>query len=117
MVRLRWGISLGLAVAIVLFTSAVVRANDAGDNGTISATLDVLTPVTIAGTTLKPGTYTVKAEDTKVTLSRNGKAVAQASVQWKDTPDKSKSTNVLADNGTIKEIHFSGKTRYVEITN
>ncbi len=103
--------------ALLLFVSSNARAKDAGENNAISATLDVLNPVTIGGTTVKPGSYTVKADETTVTILARGKTVAQAKVQWKDSAQKAQSTNLLADNGMVKEIHFSGKTKYVELTN
>jgi hypothetical protein len=115
MLRLRVGLALVVASAIVMLASSGARA-DAGSS-VISSTLAVLRPVTLGGTTVKPGTYTVSADDTKITLVANGKTVATANVQWKDTPQKSKSTNLVSESGAIKEVHFNGKTRYVEIAN
>jgi hypothetical protein len=115
MLRFRVGLALAFAAAFVMLSSLGVRAYP-GSN-VISSTLTVLSPVTLGGTAVKPGTYTVSADDTKVTLAAHGKTVATANVQWKDTPQKSKSTSVLAESGAIKEIHFNGKTRYVEIAN
>ena len=37
---------------------------------------------------LKPGTYRVTADDSKVTLTLDGKVVAEAPVQWKDETNK-----------------------------
>ncbi|HEY6465201.1 MAG TPA: hypothetical protein VIY69_04365 [Candidatus Acidoferrales bacterium] len=108
--------ALFITLTIVLAFSAVVRAKDAGNKGSISSTLDVLTPVTLAGTSIAPGTYTVKADGTSVTFLKGGKTVAQASVEWKDSPQKAQSTSLLADQGSVKEIHFSGKTRYASIS-
>lgn len=116
MLRSRSKLPIVFAVFLVtLFTTAAVRANDADNKGDVSSTLDVLTPVTVGGKSLAPGTYTVKANDTKVIFVMRGKTVAEASVQWKDAPQKSPSTSLLADQGAVKEIHFSGKTRYVTI--
>jgi hypothetical protein len=103
--------------AITLFASTAARARDAGASDAVSTTLNVLQPLTIGGTTVKPGTYTVNADSVKVTFVSHGKTIAQANVQWRDSDQKSKSTNLLAQDGAIKEIHFSGKTRYVEIAN
>ena len=115
MLRLRVGLVLVVASAVVMLASSGTRA-DAGSN-VISSTLAVLSPVTLGGTAVKPGTYTVSADDSKITLVSNGKTVATANVQWKDAPQKSKSTNLVSESGAIKEIHFNGKTRYVEIAN
>jgi hypothetical protein len=115
MFRLRPGLALAVVCAFVMLGSLSVRA-DAG-SGVISSTLAVLSPVKLGGTDVKPGTYTINADDSKVTLVANGKTIATANVQWKDAPQKSKSTNLISESGAIKEIHFNGKTRYVEIAN
>lgn len=106
-----WFVALVLALA----ASAAVRANDAGNKGDISSTLDVLTPVTLAGASIAPGTYTVKTEGTKITFLKNGKPVAEANVEWKDSTQKAQSSSLIADQGSVKEIHFSGKTRYASV--
>jgi hypothetical protein len=106
---------VAIAALVMVASSANARPHDAGANNVVSTTLEIITLVQLGGTSVKPGTYTVKADDSKVTLLMNGKQVAQAAVQWKDTQQKSKSTSLLAESGSIKEIHFSGKTRYVKI--
>lgn len=106
-----------LTLMVTLAMSVAVQARDAGNKSHISSTLDVLTPVTVAGTSIAPGTYTVRADGTKVTFVKNGKTVAQANVEWKDSAQKAQSTSLLADQGSVKEIHFSGKTRYASIAN
>jgi hypothetical protein len=115
MLRSRLNYLLVVVAALFLMASTAVRAKDAGPNAILSSTVSVLTPVTVGGTSVKPGTYIVKAEGTKVTFLMNGKTIAQANVQWKDSDKKAKATNMLAQEGAVKEIHFSGKTRYVEI--
>jgi hypothetical protein len=104
-----------VAVALVLLASIGALTTTASAKAGISATLDLLNPVTLGGTPIKPGTYTVSADDTKVTILKNGKAVAQANVQWKDTDQKAATTNIFVEGGAIKEIHFGGKTRYAII--
>ena len=115
--RLRPVHSLLIVLSILVLPSTIARASDAGAKGVVTTTIDVLNPVTFGGTSLKPGSYTVKADETTVTLTARGKTVAQAKVEWKDSAQKSKSTSMLAENGIVKEIHFSGNTRYVELTN
>ena len=104
-----------VAVALMFFGSSAVRANTAANKGDLATTLNVMTQVTVGGMSVPPGTYTVKADDTKVTFLQNGKMVAEANVQWKDSAKKSPYSNLLAEQGAVKEIHFSGKTRYVTI--
>jgi len=107
-----------LIVTVFASSTAVLAKNrDAGTTDSMSSTLDVLTPVTVGGTSVQPGMYTVKADGSTVTFMMNGKEVAHANVQWKDSAQKAKATNMLADGGALKEIHFGGKTRYVEIAN
>jgi hypothetical protein len=108
---------LFLGLLVMLAASTAVQAKDAGNKGDISSTLDVLTPVTLGGTSVAPGTYTVKADGAKVTFLKDGKTIAQADVEWKDSAQKAQSTSLLADQGSVKEIHFSGKTRYASIAN
>jgi hypothetical protein len=119
MLRSRLSFVLFVVVALLLVTSASVQAKDrdAGTTSSISSTVDVLTPVTVGGTSVQPGIYLVKADGSKVTFSMNGKTVAQANMNWKDSGQKAKATNMLAQEGAVKEIHFGGKTRYVEIAN
>jgi hypothetical protein len=81
-----------------------------------TTTVDVLKPMTLAGQQLKPGTYSVSADDSTVTLQMHGKMVAQAPVQWKDEASKAQYSGVVAVDGVVKEIHFSGKMKYVTIT-
>jgi|ERR1700735_5024678 len=81
----------------------------------IKTTFDILQTVTVAGTQLKPGTYDVTADDTTVTLKLNDKVMVEAPVQWKDQSAKSELSGAVIIGGELKEIHFGGKTRYVEI--
>jgi hypothetical protein len=70
----------------------------------------------LGGTELKPGNYLVRADSVKVTLSRGNKAIAEAPVQWKDEAGKAGYSSIVTESNKIKEIHFFGKTKYVEIT-
>jgi hypothetical protein len=104
-----------LATVFASSTAVLAKNRDAGTTDSISSTLDVVTPVTVGGASVRPGTYTVKADGGTVTFLMNGKEVAHANVHWKDSAQKAKATNMLADQGAVKEIHFGGKTRYIEI--
>jgi hypothetical protein len=107
-----------LLAALALVIPASARDNGAKNSkSTVNATMDLVNPATIAGKQLKPGTYDVKADDSKVTLSLNGKVVAEAPVQWKDEKSKSKFSAIVTDGegNQVKEVHFNGKSRYVEL--
>ena len=109
-------VAVAITMTSMLAFTANAKGRDAGGpKSDITTTLNVLDPLTIGGQTVQPGTYTVKATDSNVTLMKSGKTVAQAPVEWKDEKNKSKSSNLLADSGAVKEIHFSGQTRYVVV--
>jgi hypothetical protein len=102
----------GLALAL----PALGSDTPAKKSKAIKTTFDILQTVTVAGTQLKPGTYDVTADDTTVTLKLNDKVMVEAPVQWKDQSAKAEFSGAVIVGGELKEIHFSGKTRYVEIT-
>jgi inosine/xanthosine triphosphate pyrophosphatase family protein len=107
--------ALALALSIASHATA---AKDAKSTVTpiVKTDLRLLSPATLGGTDLKPGEYSVTANDTHAKFLKNGKVIAEASVQWKDESAKAQSTAVVVDGNQIKEIHFSGKMKYVEIT-
>jgi hypothetical protein len=78
-------------------------------------TVELFNPAKLAGMPLKAGSYQVSADQLKVTLSRDGKVVAEAPVQWKDEPNKAESSAIVVDGGTITEFHFGGKARYIAV--
>ncbi|HUJ31542.1 MAG TPA: hypothetical protein VLY23_09700 [Candidatus Acidoferrum sp.] len=112
------GTVLAAVAALALALPVAARNNNAGktSKSTASATVEILSDANLGGTQLKAGTYNVKADETKVTLSRNGKVVAEAPVQWKEDAAKSQGSSMVVEAGTVKEIHFNGKTRYAELS-
>ncbi len=106
-----------LALALSIATHAA-PAKDAKSNliPILKTELTLLSPATFGGTELKAGEYSVTADDTHAKFLKNGKVIAEAPVQWKDESAKPKSTAVVVDSNQIKEIHFGGKMKYVEIT-
>jgi hypothetical protein len=112
----RHGRNLLLPILVALLFALPVAARDGAKNGNATTTqVDVLSTITLAGKQLKPGTYEVKADDTKVTLSLNRKVVAEAPVEWKDETTKPRDSQIVTTDGQVKEIHFSGKMHYVAI--
>jgi len=109
-------VAVATAITAILAFSASAKGKDASvQHPNLTTTLNVMDPLTIGGQTLRPGTYTVKATDANVSFVQNGKTVAQVNVEWKDATNKSQSSNLLADSGNVKEIHFGGQSRYVVI--
>jgi hypothetical protein len=103
-------------VALAVAMPMLARNASAKDTKTTIATLDILNAATLGGKQIEPGTYTFKVDDSTVTVLRNGKMVAQAPVQWKDETRKASVSNIVTQNNQIKEIHFGGKMKYVEVT-
>jgi hypothetical protein len=106
-----------LTLALSIATHAA-PAKDAKSNVVpiVKTELTLLSPATLGGTELKAGEYSVTANDTHAKFLKNGKVIAEAPVQWKDESAKPKFTAVVVDSNQIKEIHFGGKMKYVEIT-
>jgi hypothetical protein len=101
--------------ALVLVLSIGLQTLSAKDAGT-STTLTVQNSTWLGGQEIKPGDYTVSATETQLTISRNGKVIAQAPVQWKDEASKARYSTIVSDGNKIKEVHFGGKTKYVEVS-
>jgi hypothetical protein len=112
------GMNLMLAVVAALALALPIVAHSDEVNAPkiiVSMSVDLASPATLGGTVLKAGSYSVRADSAKVTLSRGGKVVAEAPVQWKDEAGKAEFSTIVTDNNQITEIHFSGKTKYVAI--
>ena len=113
----RRGLNLFASILVALLVALPLAARDNGKNGKATSTeVDILSACTLAGKQLKPGTYHVTADDAKVTIEMNGKVVAEAPVTWKDETAKPNNSNVVTESDQVKEIHFSGKMRYVSIS-
>lgn len=104
-----------ILVALMLAMPLAARAVAGNSSKPTSTTMDVLTLISLGGKEIKPGTYTVTADDSKVTLAQNGKVLAEAPVQWKDETSKARYSNIVTVDAKVTEIHFSGKMRYVSI--
>ncbi|MGD1209906.1 MAG: hypothetical protein ABR973_00935 [Candidatus Acidiferrales bacterium] len=102
-------------VALAIAVPIAARGAYAKDSKATTTTLDILNAATLGGKQIEPGTYRISADDSKVTLERNGKMVAEAPVQWKDETSKPSYSKIVTENSQIKEIHFSGKMRYIQI--
>ncbi|HEY0701968.1 MAG TPA: hypothetical protein VGD60_04295 [Candidatus Acidoferrales bacterium] len=105
-----------LVAALVMVLSIGLQTLSAKDSkaGT-SSMVTVQNATSLAGQEIKPGDYMVSVTESQVTISKNGKMVAQAPVQWKDETAKPRYTSIVTDGNKIKEIHFGGKNKYVEV--
>jgi hypothetical protein len=100
-----------LAVAVPMMARNASAKNSKGT----TATMEVLSTATIGGKEIKPGTYTFQADESTLTVLRGGKMVAEVPVQWKDETNKPNDSNIVVQNNAIKEVHFGGKMKYVEV--
>jgi len=107
-----------VALILIALVMAMPLAARVGTNGTkpTSTNMEVLTTISLGGTQIKPGTYRVTADDSKVTLEQNGKMIAEASVQWKEGSVKARYSNIVTVGDQVTEIHFGGKMRYVSVS-
>jgi hypothetical protein len=106
----------GLVAAVALVLSIGLQTLQAKDTkGEASSVVTVQNPTSLGGQEIKPGDYMVSVTETQVTMSKNGKVIAQAPVQWKDETAKPRYTTIVTDGNKIKEFHFGGKARYVEV--
>ena len=107
---------LGILAALML-AMPVAHALAAAKNAkATTTTIDIQNPTSMSGKALKPGSYRITMDETKVTIEQDGKVVAEAAAQWKDSPSKAAYSSVVIDQSGIREIHFGGKTRYIAIT-
>ena len=102
---------LSVLVALAVAMPIAARGAYAKDSKATTATLDILNAATLGDKQIKPGTYRISADNSKVTLERDGKMVAEAPVQWKDEAGKARYSAFVTDGSQIREIHFSGKTK------
>ncbi len=112
-------LAITVLAALALVIPAAARENgNKKSKSTASGTMDLLNPATLGGKQLKPGTYEVKADDSKLSIYHDGKVVAEAPVQWKDEAGKSQYSAIVTDGDgkSIREVHFDGKTKYVEVS-
>ncbi len=113
----RRGVALALPAFLALAAVAPIAARAASTNNgnSTKASMALLMSMSLGGKTLKPGNYSVTVDDSKVTFKLDGRMVAEASIQWKDGTVRSNTDTVVNDGDRIREIHFRGQTRYVEV--
>jgi hypothetical protein len=114
----RRGMDLAFMVLVALALTLPIAAGSGDTNQTkaiVTMSVDLSSPATLAGTALKPGNYSVRADSTKVTISRGGKVMAEAAVEWKDAAGKAEYSSIVREGDQITEIHFGGKAKYVVI--
>ena len=107
---------LSMLAILALAMPLAARSNGKDSKSKASATVELIKDAVIGGKPVKAGTYEVKANETKLTLSHDGKVVAESPIEWKDEQGKSTYSAIVIDGGAVKEVHFNGKTRYAQIS-
>ena len=114
----RMNFVMTILAALALAMPIAARADDSKTVKPVSrVAVDLHSPATLAGKDLKPGTYQVSADDSKMTISRDGKVVAEAPIEWKDEQSKASYTSVVVNSNQVAEIHFGGKAKYISVAN
>jgi len=113
-------ISKGLLLGLALLLATSVFASNASNKGS----LQVTDPVTVSGTQLSPGDYSVKWEgkgpNVEVSILQGRKVVATTQARVVDLTQSPKSDSVLttqnADGSkSLSEIRFGGKKYTLQI--
>ena len=113
----RMNLVVTILAALALVIPIAARADDSKTIKPVSrVAVDLHSAVTLGGKDLKPGSYQVSADGSKMTISRDGKVVAEAPIEWKDGQSKASYTSVVTDGNQITEVHFDGKAKYISVT-
>jgi hypothetical protein len=98
----RMGFGLMVLAAFAVAAPGRVRTN--------TITMDIVHPMTIAGTTLPPGSYEfhVKAGDNQVEILKNDNLVARVQGEWVELDSKAEQSQILSTNNVIQEIDVQG---------
>jgi len=106
-----------VVAALVLVLSIGLQTLSAKDTkADTSSIFTIQNTTSLAGQSIAPGDYKVSVSETQLTMSKNGKVVAQVPVQWKDETSKPHYSTVVTDGGKITEFHFGGKNRFVAVS-
>lgn len=115
MVRKHFAFAASALAAAVLALSLAAGSVNAKSTKTVNVSMDILSATSLGGKSVKPGNYHVIADGSTVTLKDGNKVVAEAPAEWKDADNKASYSSVVMDSNGIKEIHFEGQSRYVEV--
>lgn len=76
-----------------------------------------LQTVTVGNTEVKPGDYTIRAQESGKMLEvlHDGKVVAQTPCHWVQLPKKAENTEVSTNDNKVTQIQFAGRTEALQI--
>lgn len=95
------------AIVAVLLFAAVVWASTRTD----TARYDVTQTMEIGQAQLKPGRYTLKANESQhqIQVMRNGKLVASVRCHWIRLNQKPASTEIFSSKNRVTRVEFAGR--------
>jgi hypothetical protein len=78
----------------------------------VSKTINIAQSAKIGKADLQAGAYRLLIDGNKATVQKGNQVLAEAEGRWEDRATKSSNDSVLiGENGQVKEVRFSGKTR------
>jgi hypothetical protein len=116
MSRSRKNCVLSILAALVLAIPLAAHASPSKTSkSTARASLALAQDASVGGKQVKAGIYEVKASESTLTLTQNGKVVAEAPIEWKDEQSKPPYSSIVVDGGSVKAVHFIGKNRFAQV--
>jgi len=106
-------LQFSLAIAVLSAMSIPVLARPSSKDS-LSATVNLLSTVTVGNKTVEAGEYKVVAQDNSAKFEKEGKVVAEVPCTLKTLPAKARETMVAVDHDTLTEIQVSGKMQAIE---
>ena len=84
---------------------------------TYKQTLVLSSNATIGSTQLKPASYELTADDTKMELNilQKGKIIATVQGQWVKIPQKAASSSIASTGDKITQVQFSGSDQAFQL--
>jgi len=106
--RSKIAVAAALLVALVLAIPVLARPD--------RAAIELTRTCQVGNSSLRPGNYVLEFDGNKVSFLRGGKAVAEATGEWKKSPQKARDTSVVYEtSGRIIEIRPQGRDSYFVI--
>ncbi len=101
----------------VLFVLALLTMAAPAWGRTDIATLTFAKSVRIGSTTLDPGTYNIRGDESsgKLDVEKDGKTVAQVSCRWVALDTKSPADEVMVKNDAVQQIRFEGRAAAAQV--
>lgn len=110
---MRFDVRKYLAFLVVSLFAVAVWAS----NRTDSTTYDVTQSTEIGHAQLKPGSYTLKANESQDQLQvlRHGKVVATVPCHWVKLPQKANNTEIFSNKTRVTRVEFQGRREAVSV--